>query len=92
VSKPRTDGKGRSRQNCVGSGCEDFSVKTSLRNKVADLLMDRRNFRRKRPSADSTSHQYARTSWNIQASALMVQDAFSNTQPMTLRRDSAIPK
>jgi len=94
AAQPKTpsrklDGRERSRQNCVGSGSEAFSARISSRTKDADLLTDKRNFRRKRLSADSTSHRYARTSWNTQASALMGPDASSNIQPRTWEKGRA---
>jgi len=86
----KLDGRERSRPNCVGSGWEAFSARISSRTKDADSLTDKRNFRRKRLSADSTSHRYARTSWNTQASALMGPDASSSIQPWTWEKGRAI--
>ena len=80
MSSRKIHGSVRSRPNCVGSGCKAFNVRTSSRNKDAVSPMDRRNYRRKRPWADSTSHRSVRISWNTQASAHTVPDASSNIQ------------
>jgi len=62
MSSRRAHGSVRSRPNCVGSGCKAFNARTNWRNRAADSLMDRRNYRRKRPWADSTSHRSVRIS------------------------------
>lgn len=75
----KAHGSARSRPNCVGSGCKAFNVRTSSKSRDADSHMDKKNCRRKRHSADNTSHRFVRISWNIQVSARMAPDAFSST-------------
>lgn len=82
IPNRRTHGSVRSRPNCVGSGYKAFNVRTSSRNRDAVSPMVRRNFRRKRPWADSISRQSVRISWNIQANVHTVPDASSSTQLM----------
>lgn len=88
MSSRRTHGSVRSRPNCVGSGCKAFNARTKSRNKDAVLPMDRKNFRRKRPWADSTLHRSVRISWRTQANAHTVPDASSSIQRKTWESDN----
>jgi hypothetical protein len=58
----RTHGSVRSRPNCVGSGYKANNARTNSRSKDVASLMDKRNYRRKRPWADNTSHRSVRIS------------------------------
>ena len=76
----KVHGRRRWRPSFADFGCKDFNAKTRWKSRVAALLTDRRNFKRKRPLADNTLHQFVRISWSTQVNAPMEQDAFSSTQ------------
>jgi hypothetical protein len=64
------------------------NARTNSRNKDVVSLMDRRNYRRKRPWADNTSHRSVRISWSTQANAHTEPDASSNIQRMMWEKDN----
>ena len=82
-SKRRMGGKRRSRLSFADSGLMARSVKTVRKSRAAALLTDRKNFRRRKVSADNTWHRFARTSWSTHQSALMARDAFSSIRLLT---------
>jgi len=83
-------GSARSRPNCVGSGWQAFNVRIKWRSRDAVSRMDRKSSRRKRHSADNTSHRFVRISWNTQANAHTAPDASSSTHLMIRESDSPI--
>ena len=84
----KAHGRERWRLSFADSGCKDFLVRTRWKIKAVASLTVKRNFKRKRDSADNTLHQFVRISWSTQVNAPMEQDAFSSTQQKTSESDN----
>ena len=58
----KAHGRERWRPSFADSGCKDFLARTRWKIKAVALLTAKRNFKRKRDSADNTLHQFVRIS------------------------------
>lgn len=87
----KTLGKRRLRLSSAASGFLVKSAKTARRSRAVASPTDKMNSKRRRVSANNTSHQFARTFWSIPPSALTDRDASSSTPLMTLASVKATP-
>ena len=62
ITLTKAHGRERWRLSFADFGCKDFNAKTKWKSRAVALLTDRRNFKRKRPLADNTLHQFVRIS------------------------------
>ena len=58
----KAHGRERWRLSFADFGCKDFRARTRWKSKVVASLTAKRNFKRKRDSADNTLHQFVRIS------------------------------
>jgi len=62
ITLMKAHGRERWRLSFADSGCKDFRARTRWKSKAVALHTAKRNFKRKRDSADNTLHQFVRIS------------------------------